>query len=650
MTTPRQSVSKYMNPTEDIFTALDNMFLLYQLTHQQSVKLYHEKKSIHKGFSGFLHEYGMLKEITEITEMEGKPWAPLVKAIYLLENYTTHVDFKGAESLEDEELNLMVDVIKNGIKANFTLKNWLKDVEKYTPITDVIEVNFDYQFKIHKLHKIKNYKPNPKGITLYNEIYEIKNIDEMINFLRLSKQTDCLILTIMKNPKREWKSAFFMFLIYRGYLYSIDNMERRVNLDNTAGDRNPGRWMERSYEHVWLPYYLLEQKSKTEAIIVKNQIFKASTIDEVAKVDSGILIWLELFIYRVLDEIINKKVKRGVTPNNAVKLLPTANDESFVYGMSEESKGKGEYLLEKYGKEATTAMTVTKDSLPQVVGTRKYIAEIINYKRMSLIADNIKVKMLDDFNKNSMKIKKWIQKQVEKMGIEEVLIKALENHKYPITYYHQFGSGNKEKITKETIMELEETDWRMSPEDHTDIIVFNQGTKYKYDTWKGPKMSYWKRTCYFCDSPRKMIIAIKFRDYRQLIQFLDLKKWKVPKQIINHLHQQAGMYVGNTILDDVDPIDLLRDPWFTRHEPPIKMDDYLSDQDCGAKEFVIKIYTCKKCFNKYQKIADNNVGRIRKVRRKPTKRCGKCNWVGETPPGKRNCPECGEKSLKKDVV
>lgn len=652
MTKSQKSIAKYMTPPDEIFTALDDMFMLYQLTHQQAVKLYHEKKSIHEGFSGFLHEYGMLKEITKITEMEDKPWAPLLKAIYLLEEYTTCVDFEGVESFDKEGLNQMVEIIRDGINAKNTLETWLKDVEKYTPITDVMEINFDYQFKIHKLHKVKNYEPNPSGIKLYNEIYEIKNIDELINFLKLSKQTDSLILTIIRNEERTWKGCFFLFLIYKGYLYSIDNMERRVNLDNATGSRNPERWIERSYEHVWLPYYLLEQKSETEGIVVKDQIFKASTLEEVAKVDSGIIIWLELFIYRIIDEVLTQKVKRGITPNSAVKLLPAADDKSYTYGMSDPDRGKGEYLLNAFGKEATTALTVTKVDLPQIVGTQQYITEVINYKRMSQLADNIKNRMIDDFNKNSMKVKKWIEKRVVKMGIKEIMIKVLEDHNYPVKYYRMFGSRRaRMDLTEESILEVKDSSYLMWPDDHTNILVFNKGMKYKHDTWKGPRWAYYKRTCWFCDSPRKVVITITFRDSRQLIQFLNLDKKKVPVQIITHLNQQASQYVGNEILDDVDPIDMLRDPWFTKYSPPLKHDEYLSDSDCGEKKFIIEIYTCKRCYNKYQGIADINIGRTRTVRKKPTKRCGTCNWTGITPPGKRNCPECGEKkSLKKDVT
>jgi hypothetical protein len=69
---------------------------------------------------------------------------------------------------------------------------------------------------------------------------------------------------------------------------------------------------------------------------------------------------------------------------------------------------------------------------------------------------------------------------------------------------------------------------------------------------------------------------------------------RFPKEMIDHLHQQNEMYIGNKILNDLDPIDLINDPWFRtdiRNYPKI----------------TVFIPICKRCYNKYKKQIDKKI-------------------------------------------
>jgi len=114
----------------------------------------------------------------------------------------------------------------------------------------------------------------------------LKNPEALINYLQYTKTetSDCLIVAAQRNKKHDFKGVFFLFLIYNGYLYSIDNSSNRLNFDNTEGMRNPSRYLERQYEKVWLPINLLLEQDIERKIIVKGQkVFKIYTWDKIAK-------------------------------------------------------------------------------------------------------------------------------------------------------------------------------------------------------------------------------------------------------------------------------------------------------------------------------------------------------------------------------
>ena len=87
-------------------------------------------------------------------------------------------------------------------------------------------------------------------------------------------------------------------------------------------------------------------------------------------------------------------------------------------------------------------------------------------------------------------------------------------------------------------------------------------------------------------------LQLTFIDYRQFLEFFNLTEKDIPKAMVEHMHQENTLYVGNSILTDVDPIDTIRDPWFRNDRIGCV---YSPGWD---PHLIINIPLCKRCLRK----------------------------------------------------
>jgi len=356
---------KYLIPSQNIKNAVNDLEIFYQLTHQKDIKTYNEKSKM-KRFSGTIGELFRFKSVEELMMHENKPWSNLLKSIFLLENYTSDVDMKDINKLSTENIKEFISLIKKGISAYDIIKDWISPLSDkkgvLQAIKDGAEVNIGNKFKVLQVAKLKNYKKKGE-IFLFNDILDIENPDAFIYYLQYIKEeiSDCLIVAIQRNKKYDFKGVFYLFLIYKGYLYNIDNSSGRLNFDNTEGTRNPDRYLERHYEDVWLPINLFFEVDIKRKIIVKGQnVFKIHTWDMIAKVSEGYLYWLNLFLFRIVDYISTNDILEGMTAKKFIPLLESSNKTiDFSYN-TREWRGRNDYLLKIFKKNITTKALVLK--------------------------------------------------------------------------------------------------------------------------------------------------------------------------------------------------------------------------------------------------------------------------------------------------
>lgn len=593
-------LSEYLKPSEKVMDAVSKLEIFYQISHQKEMKDF-AKKGGSKHFSGTIGEYIRVKEIKELLSLEGKPWSYLTKAIFLLNNYTPEVDVSIFHKLSEKDANELVTILKDGVESKKIVEKWIiplsKEKNAIDAIYDAIKVNIDHQFQILKLAKMKNYRKKKK-IHLYGDILDIENPDSLIYYLQNIREetSDCLIVAIQRNKKYDFKGVFLLFLIFNGYLYSIDNSSRRLNLDNTCGMRNPSKYLEREYSNIWLPIDLLFEKQKKVPILRGQRVFKIYTWDKIRKKNIGIIYWMNMFLYRIIEYISSTNIDNGLIPKQTVPLLKSANKKvDFTYE-TKEQHGRNEYLLNKYkNKVQTKALVLAEDKLPAIIGTKKYIQEVIAYKKREKIADEIEKALFEDFDKNKNKVKKWIQGFLDKQDAEKIVIRALEDKEYAYMHYPQFTEKRVIELKKKKILSIGEYSWYY-PEYYN---WFRFGKLLYDDIWK----HYYEQICYFCGAKQKKIMELTFIDYRQFLEFFELEEKDVPRQIIDHLHQKRQMYLGNSILDDLDPVDGINDPWFRGGDSAKEKYRFAH---ISPPKIYIEISVCLRCLNKYQRRADKN--------------------------------------------
>jgi len=595
-------LSKYLNPSEEIVDAISKLEVFYQLTHQKEMEAY-SSKGKDKRFSGTLGEYIRLREVKELMSFEGKPWNCLLKAIFLLGNYTSKVDVKSIDELSANDVEQFISFLKNGVSSHNIIKKWIEPLSKKEGVIEAIhdasKVNIGHQFKILQLAKLKNYNKKKK-IFLSNDILDIENPEALIHYLQYTKDetSDCLIVAAQRNKKRDFKGVFFLFLIYNGHLYSIDNSSNRLNLDNTEGMRNPSRYLERQYENVWLPIDLLfEQDIKREIIVKGQRVFKIYSWDKIAKKNIGYIYWLNMFLFRVIDYVSTTEILKGLSSRQSVPLLEASNKSiDFTYD-TKEWHGRNDYLLAKYKTKVSSKALVLKETeLPMIIATKQHIQNIIAYKKRELAADEIEKALFEDFDKNKLKVKRWITNFLKKQDIEQLVIKSLKDLEYTYMHYPDFMEERKIELKKKKILSLPE--YCFCHLDHYNWFYLGE---IIHDTaWN---RDYTAMICLFCSAKQKKVVRLTFIDYRQFLEFFGLKKERVPKHMIDHLHQKRQMYMGNSILDDLDPMDGVNDPWFRGGDSAKEKDRFAHIASPNIK---IEIPICLRCLNKYKRRAERD--------------------------------------------
>jgi len=553
------SLVQYYSPKEEIKDAVHKFGLLYQLLNQDKVETWTKKNK--SNFSGTMSELSGLLEIDDfMTIKESDKWFTLLTAKFLLDKFNPDFDISKLSKLDDSEVLFVGKTVKEGFESKKILEEWLKplleDEACIQAIEDACMVAINKAFRILKISNLEESKV--KEFTVYPYVLEIQSAEEMLTFLKLQKEVrNCLIVTLQRNKEYGWKSEFYLFLVYKGTLYSIDNSEGRLNLSNTEGCRNPDRYLERKYDKVWLPVDLLESKeSKSKELMVKGaKVYKITSLEDIAKDTPGIIYWLYAFVDRVISYVEEQEVPKGVTTAELPKLLTYANKSDFKI----EDSGAGSYLEEIYASDCKD-IVVQEKHLPKLVGTEEYVRNVIAYRKRELIAESLQKTVEKDYKKNSKKVYEEIRKFVRGWPIEDLLRRSLADKGYSYMQYRQFGFQEKEDgLQKEKLVRFGDGG-RWFWDEGENVINISSNLYVDRNCSK-------RSECICCKKVRwKQMVILDFIDWRQFVEFFGITEKDIPIQMKQHLHQQLEMYVGNPILDDTDPVDELKDPWFREKE------------------------------------------------------------------------------------
>lgn len=572
------SFKEYFEPSDKILSAINDLQNYYFVTHQEYASLY-LKNQDKNSFKGNLVDYIEINKIKELLGIDNNLVKPIISTIFLLKYFQKNFDTLLLSQLNKQDANTFYETIKKGYLAKEVLEKWIKPLQKgdiLQSIEDASKVDLNKTFQILKLQDLQ--LEDGKEIGLYPYLLEIESAEEMVYFLKLQKNiNNCLLVTIQRNKNYDWKSFFYLFLIYKGILYSIDNSDHRLNQDNTEGCRNPDSYLERHFDKVWLPINLLWNKkvSKSKELMIKeSKVYRLQSFEKIGKEQPEIIYWLINFLYRCIDHIKNKEVAQGITVGESPKLIEWANKKEF---RGDDYSGAGQFLYDHFKKECKD-LIITEKNLPVAIGTKDFVENLLGYKRRQLQADLIQKKINEDYEKNHEQVYNWIETFVKKINPEVLVKRTLEDNEYSYMKYPGFTEERIIELRKEKILKV------------SDGYYGNGLDKNELDV---TEQKHWrdKQYCYVCNKVLyKKELCLRFRDYRQFLEFFNLKENEIPEQMKLYLHHQLEMYVGNSLLDDTDPVDELRCSWFSEHE-----------HQYGGTKFDINIPVCNRCIKKLSK-------------------------------------------------
>lgn len=623
---------EFIHPSQEIRDAVNDLLIYHQLCNKEAVELYVKWKDKNY-YKGDFFAYVAMSDIKELLELsQGKPWEWLIKSIYLTKNYSTKIDLKNVHVLSSQDQLEVMQIITKGMQAYEKLSAWLAPIatakDTLTAIYDAVKVKIGIgryvQFQILKLAEIKSESPTDEAIGLFPEFLEIENPEDIVWYFQTRKTVpeDCLILTFTRHKKYDFKPMVNMFLIWKNIMYIIESSERRLNLDNTAGQRRPDRYLEGKFEHVWLPFDVIlnEKKDTSEtALMVRNKrIYRRGALADIFKESPEIALWLNMFLYRVIDyiKLPPQPIEEGVTPNMTLKMLEDLNSKPMPIRIKSQSQSDASsYIVRKYGSQIK-ALAINTAGLEMMVGTVEHIQAVVEYERRKTFAKELEKRMLEDYQAHAQEVINWFAAFLCKRDVKKIVIQAVEDRAYNRMFYNEAFGGwyidgkryeHEQVKDKDGVFDHPTKRWvyqdrtgehlylvngkpftgksmaGIHPERILTIEVDRKDVNFAIDKEnkheinlagiKQATTNAWKYdyapldTCPVCNHfPSMHVITLTFKDYRQICQFFHVKPKSLRHEIVEHLHQQNSSYVGNSILDDTDPVDEITDPWFKGHQ------------------------------------------------------------------------------------
>jgi hypothetical protein len=561
--TPPTDFSRYLYPPREITEAVNALLLYYQILDRESVRKYIEWKDTGR-FKGDIGQLDKLLTYQEMFEnVSGKPWETVFTAVQIVDRF--RLDWNSAISeilkMGDQGITDFFNVIKSGVLAYKKLMKWLEPImtkEIARVMHDSVKFTIGYRkwdtFVCLKVADVPTDSTGP--MKFYGNIVEVEDpfdVVEILSFLP-SGLHDGLALTYSRNGSYPWRIAPYIFLVYRNAIYVFDGSDHRLDLENPAGARGSG--MGSMANFVWLPWQLMTtsyDESMSMPILKDKKAFVRGKMDDVLS-DKNYFVWLSMFVSRAVDFIENHEIEKAYGVKD-VLLLPDMNRNATDisgkdWGENQHGAEKNADLVKFFSDKLNSLTPASIDlSRATVIGTKQHITSFIQYNQRKALAGELARLLKEDYALNGGKLANWFHDTVEEFGVERFIDLALMDGEYPYTEVRdEWPFRNNPRIVTESVLEYkarEEAGAYLTEGNTENRHVFNKGD-----------------TCALCGAPHPSIyVGCRFRDYRQFSSFFGMKALSLPERFMLHFTTQRHLYTGNEILEDVDPVLLVDDPY-----------------------------------------------------------------------------------------
>lgn len=640
------SLKEFVFPPDDIRNAVSDLEIYWQLSNQAGVKLYQKwqgKKWFKLHTLKELHDYIETKELFDLAT--GKTWGTLISAIDLVKRYSSNVSMVGFNKLKHEHKLEILDIITKGQDAYEKLSKWLEPINKEKCIeaihdcTKVTIGNRKYdQINILKLTDTKSISSDNDTIGLYPSVLEIDHPQALIEYFRLNKNKihDTLFVTFSKDERYNNIPHIYLYLLYKNKFYVLNMDEQNLNQSWSTGLRTPDRydhWYH--FNNIWLPFKeILKSDKKTTSTDIElrtKKVFKHRLLDDIFEKNPEAKVWIDMFLYRVLDFLKNDKnrIPLGVTPEQTlvpmleykgvkelqIKVpLKNVGYEGKIEPMGDSFASSGDptsYLMKKYASKLTSVVPSIK-KVPMMLAPKEHIENVVLFEQRKLVARQLQKLVRDDFKKNHKKVYSWFHRLVKSSNTKDVIEKALLDKEYSFHYYGNFkdfdgkpleyeivngmkvnliGNNRIQKRKLLVVYNLKEHHTPFVENDELNIIMSRSKTFYS----KYPK----RELCNFCKKFTWFyLIRLSFIDYLQICEFFNLKEEELPKQYVEHFHYQNTTSSDHHLIDDDDPVCMVTDPYF-RDKETDGSGVIFNDRRSDNPEMNIFYFACKRCYKKH---------------------------------------------------
>jgi hypothetical protein len=481
------------------------------------------------------------------------------------------------------------------------------------------------QFIISKIDfEASNHIFNTKLVIINPNIFYTSNPTQIINFTTLAKPGVYIIANIPYGQYQD--TAFYIIFRQEKFAYIIENNKHsyRDQIYRTKSDGTSGQdaFLEMKYDHTYFPIQLVIdflQKQSSSTNIINPETLNFIPLGNIFDCCPEIVLWNYAFIDTCAQHLLKEDfaqqislaacidfIKPEITSTDSnlpavyTSALPSLTSLDLSWSAKKiDAKGHittGTPLLDTFRPN----VTLEQISLPvaKITSLEQLHRELIFNKRKKE-AEIMQETINKDFIEHFDSVKNHILKLLHKKGVCFIALKS-QKFTYPKTVYPQpkkvlFHEGDEDevkenpKIIQVPLLQIFDSKKRLLQENSAPLgrCVF-----YNEPPFRG------KPYCDLCRTfPTLYFFALDFKEYAHFKSFLEITDDStVPAQLKDFLSQDQKIgYIGNPLLDDIDPMAMVQIPWWKTSLCQGEIIKYRNDRNICLP---IRFGLCGKCQNK----------------------------------------------------
>ena len=447
-----------------------------------------------------------------------------------------------------------------------------------------------------------------EDIHLVNQVFYTYKPEHIITMAQVSKPGIYIIANVPYG--RHAETAFYILHRFTKGAYLIENCKHSFRRQHyrTKSDGTDGRdaWLGNRYEYSYFPVNLVleyfEKTSKDKDIAIPDKDHSFRSLGKITDAEAEVVLWLHSFTAKCLQILSEKKFIKDISTAMSVEFIqpklkgtssnvpaiyknhvPSLSDIDLTWSAktTEVEASMNNACLEPHIK--STELDLQQVPTGRLVPQAHLERELMFNKRLQDV-ERLQKDLDKDFLANWENVFSSIGSFVRQYGFEKAIQRALENGRYPLRMYQQFAQKNKYikrgkkygtaqakilyciDVKSKNEQGSFKTIWSAS-DPHIQLHASPWGDFRRIFLDDGDRFIQ-KKPCSICDKYRgRYYHTVQFLDYLQFKTFFEISEEdeeQLPYQLKDFLNQERTLYYGNSILDDIDPLCLMTNPWWTQ--------------------------------------------------------------------------------------